>query len=150
MPQGRVGIGQAVLREATAATPASSSTLSITEVDKTITDVAALRGAGVNSLRIAALLHLYGRATGAEQRFLSRLMLGDLRQGALAGVMVDAIATASEVPVADVRRAMMYASDIGAVAESASLEGSAGLSQFQLEILSPIAPMLAQTAADPA
>ena len=150
MPQGRVGIGQAVLREARAATPASSSTLSITEVDKTITDVAALRGAGVNSLRIAALIHLYGRATDAEQRFLSRLMLGELRQGALAGVMVDAIATASGVPVADVRRAMMYASDIGAVAEAASLKGSAGLSKFQLEILSPIAPMLAQTAADPA
>ena len=77
-------------------------------------------------------------------------MLGELRQGALAGVMVDAIAAAADVPVADVRRAMMYAGDIGAVAEAALLEGSAGLSKFQLEILSPIAPMLAQTAADPA
>ena len=104
----------------------------------------------MNSLRAAALRDLFGRATDAEQRFLFRLMLGELRQGALAGVMVDAIAAAADVPVADVRRAMMYATEIGAVAEAALREGSAGLSKFQLEILSPIAPMLAQTAADPA
>ena len=149
-PQGRVGIGQAVLREAAAAAPASSITLSLMEVDRTITEVAALKGAGVNALRAAALRDLFGRATDAEQRFLLRLLLGELRQGALAGVMVDAIAAAAAVPVGEVRRAMMYAGDIGAVAEAALLEKSAGLAKFQLEILRPIAPMLAQTAADPA
>jgi DNA ligase-1 len=64
--------------------------------------------------------------------------------------MIEAIALASELPVGDVRRAMMYARDIGAVAHAALAEGSAGLAKFQLEILEPIAPMLAQTAADPA
>ncbi len=149
-PQGRIGIGQAVLREAAAAAPAGSAALSLTEVDRTLTEVAALKGAGVNSLRAAALRDLFGRATDAEQRFLMRLLLGELRQGALAGVMVDAIAAAAEVPAGEVRRAMMYAGDIGAVAEAALLEKSAGLAAFQLEILKPIAPMLAQTAADPA
>jgi DNA ligase 1 len=150
VPQGRVGIGQAVLRDAKSATPADATGLSITEVDRTIGEIARLRGAGTGSLRAAALRDLFGRATRGEQDFLFRLLLGDLRQGALGGVMVDAIAAAAGLPAADVRRAMMYAGDIGAVARVAREEGSAGLSKFRLEVLSPIAPMLAQTAADPA
>ena len=109
-PQGRIGIGPAVLREASATEPAEASSLTLTEVDRTIT-----RGRGAARARASArcaprrLRDLFGRATGSEQRFLARLMLGELRQGALEGVMVDAIAPAAEVPVADVRRAMMYA-----------------------------------------
>ena len=79
-----------------------------------------------------------------------RLLIGELRQGALAGVMTDAIAAAAELPAAPVRRAMMYAKNVGAVARAALVEGEAGSRRFQLELLSPIAPMLAQTAADPA
>jgi ATP-dependent DNA ligase I len=149
-PQGRIGLGPAVLREASTSTPASAASLSLSETDQTITDVAGLHGPGVNSLRTAALRDLFGRATVAEQGFLFRLLLGELRQGALAGVMVDAIAAASEVPVARVRRAIMYGSDLGAVAEAALVDKEAGLEKFRLEILKPIAPMLAQTAADPA
>ena len=103
--QGRVGIGPAVLIQARDATPASAGSLSLAEVDRTITDVAALRGPGVNSLRSAALSDLFVRATRAEQEFLFRLLLGEIRQGALGGVMVDAIAAAAELPVADLRRA---------------------------------------------
>ena len=124
--------------------------LSLTEVDQTLTDVAALSGPGVNSLRTAALRDLFGRATEAEQWFLTRLLLGELRQGALEGVMVDAIAAAADLPVAEVRRALMFAADVGAVAEAALVEGSAGLTRFRLELLAPISPMLAQSAADPA
>ena len=149
-PQGRIGIGPVVLREASATEPARAPSLTLTEADRTITEVAALRGPGAGTLRAAALGDLFGRATGSEQRFLARLMLGELRQGALEGVMVDAIAAAAEVPVADVRRAMMYAADVGVVAESALREKSAGLAKFRLEILTPISPMLAQTAASPA
>ena len=150
MPQGRVGIGPSVLHEASEATPADAASLLLTEVDRTITDVAALRGPGLNSLRVAALRDLFGRATGAEQGFLARLLIGEIRQGALAGVMVDAIAAAADIPVASVRRAMMYARDIGAVANAALVEKAAGLARFQLEVMSPIAPMLAQTATDAA
>ncbi len=149
-PQGRVGIGPAVLDQARDAVPASASALSLGEVDRTLSDVAALRGTGVSSLRAAALRDLFGRATRAEQEFLFRLLLGDLRQGALEGVMADAVAAAAGLPVADVRRALMYAPGIGPVAEAALAEGSEALGKFTLEVLSPIAPMLAQTAADPA
>jgi DNA ligase-1 len=89
-------------------------------------------------------------ATSGEQEFLVRLLMGELRQGALAGVMTDAIAAAAQVPVGDVRRAMMYSKGVGAVARAALLEGTRGLLDFQLELLSPVAPMLAQTAADAA
>ncbi|MEX0733554.1 MAG: ATP-dependent DNA ligase [Steroidobacteraceae bacterium] len=149
-PQGRFGIGYALLREASAGEPASTSTLSLAEVDRSIAEIAALRGTGAGAQRASALRELFARATIAERQFLMRLLLGELRQGALAGVMVDAIAAAAEVSVSQVRRAMMYARGIGAVAQAALLEGSPGLAKFQLEILSPIAPMLAQTAADPA
>ena len=115
-PQGRFGIGPSVLRQAAKAPPMSTATLSLTEVDKTLSDIAALRGRGLNSLRTAALSDLLGRATEAEQQFLLRLLLGELRQGALVGVMIDAIAAAAERPVGEVRRAMMYGAAIGAVA----------------------------------
>src|SRR6185436_10616243 len=88
------------------------------------------------------------RATGDEQEFLIRLLVGELRQGALEGVMVDAVAAAAVVPVDQIRRAAMYAKNLGAVARAALTEGVEALAQFQLEPLSPIAPMLAQTAAD--
>ena len=150
LPQGRVGIGPAILREADSAPPAAAASLNLTEVDRTVSDIAGLRGAGTSSLRAAALRDLFGRATAQEQRFLFRLLLGELRQGALEGVMVDAIAAAGNVPVKDVRRAVMYAPSVGAAAETALRDGGAGLAKYQLEVLSPVAPMLAQTAADPA
>ena len=149
-PQGRIGLGPALLTEAGSAPPAGAASLSLSEVDRTITEIAALRGPGVNSLRAAALRDLFGRATASEQRFLVGLLLGELRQGALSGVMVEAIAGAATLPVERVRRAMMYGSDIGAVAEAALLDEGAGLERFRLEVLKPVAPMLAQTAADTA
>jgi DNA ligase 1 len=79
---------------------------------------------------------------------LLRLLIGELRQGALAGVMVEAIAAAASLPVAQVRRAAMYCGSLGAVAKSALLEGAGALAKFQLELFSPVSPMLAQTAVD--
>jgi DNA ligase-1 len=146
-PQGRFGIGPAVLRAASDAPAAEAPSLTLTEVDRTLADVAGLRGRGLNSLRAAALRDLFGRATVPEQAFLFRLLLGELRQGALEGVVVDAIAAAAEVPVTEVRRALMYGRAVGPVAEAALTGKGAGLAKFQLEILSPVAPMLAQTAA---
>lgn len=147
-PQGRFGIGYAVLQTASAGSAAHDAKLSIADVDRHLTEIAEMRGAGATARRSAALRGLFSLATAAEQEFLIRLLLGELRQGALAGVMIDAIAAAAELPVSQMRRAAMYAKSIGAVARVALLEGTAGLAQFQLEILSPVAPMLAQTAAD--
>ena len=148
IPQGRIGIGYSVLKAAAANPPASAESLSITELDHALTELAGIRGSGSAARRAQALRDLFSRATPAEHDFLLRLLVGELRQGALAGVMVDAIAAAAEIPVTQVRRAAMYSPSLGAVARVALMEGAAALAKFQLELFSPVAPMLAQTAAD--
>ena len=148
LPQGRIGLGYAALSAAASAPAAPEATLSILELDRAITELAAVRGAGSGARRGAALGALFARATAPEQRFLLQLLGGELRQGALEGVMVDAIAAAAALPPASVRRAAMYARDLGQVAQAALSRGEDGLAQFQLQLFAPVAPMLAQTAAD--
>ena len=148
IPQGKIGIGYAAVRAAASTSAAQFAALSIAEVDHGLSELAGIRGSGSAARRAAALQQLFARATAAEQQFLLRLMIGELRQGALAGVMVDAIAAAAELPVATVRRAAMYAKSLGVVAAAALREGSKALDKFQLEVFAPVTPMLAQTAAD--
>lgn len=148
IPQGRIGIGYAMLQAAAAQSAADSATLSIAEVDGRLTAIAALRGAGSAAQRTAVLADLFLQATLAEQQFLLRLLAGEIRQGALAGVMLDAIAAAAHLPVSKVRRAAMYAKSLGAVGRAALLEGAPALDGFRLELFAPVSPMLAQTAAD--
>lgn len=147
-PQGRFGIGYAALRAASAGAASNDATLSLAGVDRLLEEVAGIRGSGATTRRSEALRKLFSLATVAEQQFLIRLLLGELRQGAQAGVMIEAIASAADLPIAEVRRAAMYSKSVGAVARAALLEGAAGLTRFQLVTLSPIAPMLAQTAAN--
>lgn len=149
-PQGRIGIGYSALRDAGADEAVKTPGLTIVDVDRRIDTIAKMHGAGVGARRTEALRDLFARATAAEREFLMRLLIGELRQGALAGVMTDAIAAAADLPLAPVRRAMMYAPSIGAVARAALVEGGRGLARFGLETLSPVVPMLAQTAADTA
>jgi DNA ligase-1 len=148
IPQGKIGIGYAAVRMAASSSPAELATLSIAEVDDKLSELAGIRGTGSAARRAAALQQLFARATASEQQFLLRLLIGELRQGALAGVMVDAIAAAAELPVATVRRAAMYSKSLGAVAEAALRAGAEALEKFQLELFSPVSPMLAQTAVD--
>ncbi|HTV50359.1 MAG TPA: ATP-dependent DNA ligase [Steroidobacteraceae bacterium] len=148
LPQGRIGIGGSTLRIVAEQAPATASTLSIADVDRALTELAEIRGAGSGARRVQQLRALLGRASAEERDFLLRLLLGELRQGALAGVMVEAIAAAAQRPVADVRRAAMYAPTLGEVARVALLEPPEALSRWQLELFAPVAPMLAQTVAD--
>jgi len=148
LPQGRIGIGWAALRGAAAMEPAAAASLSLGDVDRRLLELAGLRGAGSVERRASALRDLFGRATAPEQEFLLHLFGGELRQGALAGLLVDAIAAAAELPAAVVRRGAMYAPSLGEVARVALQEGAAGLARFSLQVGSPLAPMLAQTAED--
>ncbi|HYK24913.1 MAG TPA: hypothetical protein VEV18_01545, partial [Steroidobacteraceae bacterium] len=152
LPQGRIGVGYSTLMEAASAGASDPEvlepTLTITEVDRALAAVAALRGSGSAARRNEALRALFRGAIRAEQEFLLRLLAGELRQGALAGVMLDAVAAAAQLPVGRVRRASMYAPSLATVALAALTDGAAALERFQLELFSPIAPMLAQTAED--
>lgn len=147
LPQGRFGMSWRTVRSA-AGEPAREPQLSIAATDRRLHDVAALRGSGSGARRTAALRELFALATRAEQEFLAGLLAGELRQGALAGVMLDAIAAAAALPAERVRRAAMYAADLGTLARAALGGGEAALAGFALQLFAPVAPMLAQTAAD--
>jgi DNA ligase-1 len=146
LPQGSIGVGWAALRELPA--PATDATLELLEVDAAVERIAGIAGPGSRAARAAELESLFERATEPEQRFLVGLVLGELRQGALEGVMVDAVAKAAAVEPSDLRRAVMLAGDLGEVAEAAIAEGAPGLERFRLRLLQPVQPMLAQTASD--
>jgi DNA ligase 1 len=142
--QRRPGVGWAALREPPA--PATVPTLVVAEVDDAFARAERAAGPGSLAARRGELTTLFSRATAEEQRFLSRLVGGELRQGALAGVMTEAVAAAAGVPLTAVRRAVMLAGDLPAVAEVALDRGGAGLDRFRLQVGRPIQPMLAQTA----
>ncbi|KLI06153.1 ATP-dependent DNA ligase [Mycolicibacterium conceptionense] len=146
LPQRQIGVGWASLRSLPA--PAQAPTLTVTGVDTAFTEIKGIAGKGSQALRAEAVRNLFGAATNTEQTFLRRLLGGELRQGALAGVMADAVARASDIPAAEVRRAAMLAGDLPAVAAAALTRGRAALTEFALQVGRPVGPMLAQTATD--
>ncbi len=149
LPRGKVGVGAASLFGATPP-PAAEPTLTLAGVDHALAALAAISGKGARGERERTLGALFARATEAEQRFLARLFLGELRQGALASLVVDAVAAAYRADPALARRAFMLAGDFGVAARAAADEGAAGLARFDLVLFRPVQPMLAQTAEDPA
>jgi DNA ligase-1 len=146
LTQRQIGVGWALARDATP--PAAARSLTVGEVEDAFTRIGRLAGAGSQAARREAVRELLARADAEEQAFLVRLLLGDLRQGALAGVMADAAARAAGVPAADVRRALTLHGDLAAVAAIALRDGAAGLADVRLEVGRPLAPMLAGTAPD--
>jgi ATP-dependent DNA ligase I len=145
LPQRQIGIGWAALRDGF--TPADTPSLTLSDVDTALGAIGAVSGKGSTATRKALVGELFGRATEGEQQFLSGLLSGELRQGALEGVMTEAVARAATVPVAEVRRAMMLRGSLGAVAAAALSGGSAALGKFGLEVGRPVRPMLASSAA---
>lgn len=147
LPQGRIGLGYATVH-GVEAEPTGSARLRIRDVDDFLNRLASIAGPGSQRARRETLTKLLEQATTAEQAFLRGLLLRELRQGALEGVMVDAIADAAEVDGTAVRRAVMLSGDLAAVATAALSEGPDALTAFRLTLFHPIAPMLAQTAPD--
>ena len=127
--------------------PAPSPTLELADVDAAFAALASSRGEGSRQARRDILARLFGRATAAEQGLLRGLILGELRQGALEGVVVQGIAAASEQPVQLVQRALMRSGDLGHIGAVAMAAGEAGLREIQLKVFRPVQPMLAATAA---
>jgi DNA ligase-1 len=144
LAQRQIGVGWAALRSLPP--PAAEPTLTVRAVDAAFSEIGRTSGAGSQSRRAALLAELFGAATAQEHTFLRRLLGGELRQGALTGVMADAVARAADVPAPDVRRAAMLGGELPAVAAAALTDGVAGLARFRLEVGRPVGPMLAQTA----
>ncbi len=145
--QGRIGVGWAAIRDA-AAPPVDTAALEVREVDRALDALAAVQGPGSDRRKRELLRSVFTRATAAEQQFLTGLLLGEVRQGALEGVMLEAIAKASGIPSDHVRRAAMMAGDIVPVASAALRDGQGGLARFDVQLFRPVQPMLAETAED--
>ncbi|WP_445152847.1 ATP-dependent DNA ligase [Baekduia sp. Peel2402] len=143
--QRRTGVGWAALRDLPE--PATEASLTVGEVDLVLERISGLSGAGSQAARRDALSDLFARATEPEQALLRGLLSGEIRQGALAGVMADAVAVATGLPRAAVDRATMLRGDARVVAEAALREGLEGLERFALEIGRPLKPMLASPSA---
>jgi DNA ligase-1 len=145
--QGKLSIGYGALASARASAAAAPS-LELLDADDAFREVKESKGKGSAPRRAAILNALFRRATAEEQDFLLRLVVGELRQGALEGVMLEALALATGLPAADVRRAATFAGGTAAVARTAFSEGASGLARFSVRLMQPVMPMLAQPAAD--
>ncbi|HEX4868513.1 MAG TPA: ATP-dependent DNA ligase [Acidimicrobiales bacterium] len=145
--QGRIGVGWRTVT-AVEAGPADHPSLAVLDLDAALTALAATTGPGSAAARQAILADLFGRATDGEADLIRRLLVGELRQGALAGIVTDAIARASGAPLPVVRRAAMLSGDLGTTAELALHAGVDALEAVRLTVLHPVEPMLAATAAD--
>jgi DNA ligase 1 len=143
--QGRVGVGYSTIY-GIEQRPAADPSLTVDDLDRAIADVQAATGSGSAGRRKELLGGLIARATAQEAEFVKRLFTGELRQGALAGVMADAVAKAADVSTEVARRALMLSGDLTRTAEIAMTEGEEGLRAVGLEIFRPILPMLASTA----
>jgi len=144
LPNGTIGVGWASLRELPPA--ATKPALSVLEVDRALGAIKAAVGPGSQAARRQLIGSLFGRATEGERSFLIGLLMGELRQGALEGIMAEAVARAAAVPISAVRRAAMFSGDLGSVAAAAMARGASGLGRFTLQLFQPVLPMLAQTA----
>jgi DNA ligase-1 len=146
--QGRIGLGPATLHSAMPPDAAPAPELTLAEVDVALCLIAQTSGAGSAAGRAHLVRELFARATKDEQDFLLRALLGELRQGAVEGLMAEAVAQAAELPIGEIRRAVMVSGDLRGVATAALTEGRQALARFSVRLFQPLKPMLAQTAED--
>jgi len=144
--QRQTGVGYASLRDRPP--PAAEATLTVAAVDAAIAEISVVAGVGSQARRRELLGALFAAATDEEQRLLIGLFGGELRQGAQAGLLAEAIARAAEVPLTAVRRALLLSGDLKQVAVAALAGGTAALSEIHLRVGTPLTPMLAQSATD--
>jgi DNA ligase-1 len=146
--QGRIGLGHAAISAASDASPADEPALTILEVDAALDALAKVGGAGSTRERVQQLATLFRRATRAEQDFLRRILYGELRQGALEGVVLEGVAKGVDIAPAKLRRAVLLAGSLPAAARAAATGGEAALDALAVRVLHPIRPMLADSADD--
>ena len=146
LPQGRIGVGWSMIQEALQGSGNVGPVLTLYDIDQILESIGSDRGTGSTERRTRALRSLFERAGDQERRFIVQLLMGEIRQGAVEGLLLDAIAKGSNLAPSTVRQAMMFSGNLGEVARVALEEGAMGLSRFTLRLLSPVSPMLANSA----
>ena len=145
--QGKLSLGVAALERGRGES-AAAPRLAVGEADAVFDSLKTVRGKGAAAGRASLLAGLFARATPEERDFFARLIVGELRQGALEGVMLEAVALAAQVPAAELRRAATFAGSLVPVARAALAGGATALSPFAVRLMQPVLPMLAQPAED--
>lgn len=143
--QGKIGVGYASVY-GVQVEPASEPTVTVADVDVWLTDLADLGGPGSTARRVDTISGMFARCTEDERAYLRQILTGGIRQGALEGVVVEAIAIAAGVDADLVRRAVMLGGALPAAAEAAMAGGEEALGGFRMEVFRPVRPMLASTA----
>jgi DNA ligase-1 len=149
LPQGRIGLGPAAVFKNPPAAAAEVASLGVEDVQRAFDAIAAVKGSGSVGARLRLWLELLGRGTALEQQFLRRLVVGELRQGALESLVADAVARAAKVSPHSVRRALMLAGSLPEIARVAMSGGEGALARYHIDLFRPLQPMLAQTAETP-
>ena len=144
--QTKLGVGWATIQAALPGAAAGAASITLTEVDEILSRVMQAGGPGSAARRQSLLRELFLRLTEEEQRFLGGLLVGELRQGALEGLVLEAVAQAAGLPSRELRRAVMMAGELPAVASAALTGGAAALGAFAVKLFQPVQPMLAGTA----
>ena len=145
--QRKTNVGYATIHAASSSSAPTEPTLTLLDVDNVFEQIANVQpGSGSNRAREALLRDLLSRATAEERSFIARLIVGELRQGALEGLMLDAVARAAGLPAADIRRAHMLCGSLTVVADAALRGGAPALATFGIQLFRPLQPMLAQSA----
>jgi DNA ligase 1 len=146
--QEKLGLGWATIQRALPGGAADAPSVELSEVDATLDTIARSSGKGSADAKQRLLRALLERMTAEEQRYLGGLIVGELRQGALEGLVVEAVAAAAKRTPAEIRRAFMMAGDLPSVARAALSGEGAGLSAFAVRLFQPVLPMLAGSADD--
>jgi DNA ligase-1 len=143
-----LGVGWHMWQEASSNLTTKGEPPTLEDVDRYLREIANLKGPGARESKTRVLRGLLQRANTAERTFLQGLLLGELRQGALEGLVLEAISEASGIPLDSLRRALMFAPHIGEVARAALEGGTAALDRFGPQLFRPVSPMLASGVRD--
>jgi DNA ligase-1 len=143
LPQGRLGIGWAMLQEASKGWSFQPNPLSLIDLDLSLESIAQEKGSGSSRRKVQSLREVLSRSTEREKEFLAKLIMGEIRQGALEGLVLEALAQTTSLSIDLLQRSLMFSGNIGEVAKTGIEEGASGLSRFQPKLFHPISPMLA-------
>ncbi len=143
LPQGRLGVGWAMLQEALKESSFQSNPVSLIDLDRYFEIIAEEKGPGSSRRKIQIFREVFSRSDEKEKEFLVKLIMGEIRHGALKGLVLEAVAQASSLSADRLQRSFMFSGNIGEVARTAMEEGASGLSRFQPSLFHPISPMLA-------
>lgn len=146
--QGKLGVGYRTLQQLRKTPSTAEPNMSALELDAVFQELSQLAGKGSAKRQSALLGDTFARLTEEERDFVSRLMVGELRQGALEALVVEALGAATKIPAPALRRAMLFAGDATEVAVRALSGGEAALAELSIQLFRPLRPMLAQTAKD--